>query len=81
MPYGMATIKSKAQFMRRYRDVFDHETSAAKCFSLARTEIDGARPKEFIVACKNAAGEEVIIYSFARKKNGWKFTGLDNINE
>ncbi|HAF24485.1 MAG TPA: hypothetical protein DCK93_16540 [Blastocatellia bacterium] len=81
MPYGIPKVKSAAQVNSHYRDVFYHETNAPKCFSKAKPETDPARPKEFTIACKTAAGDEVIIYSFARGKSGWKFTGLDNINE
>ncbi len=81
MPYGVPTVKTKAQLIGRYRDVFNHETNAAKCSSTARPETDPARPKEFTVACKNAAGDEVIIYSFKRAGNAWAFAGLDNLNE
>jgi hypothetical protein len=81
MPYGMATVRTRAQLIKRYRDVFNHETNAAKCFSNAQPETDPARPKEFTVACKNSAGDEVIIYSFKRTGKTWAFAGLDNINE
>jgi hypothetical protein len=81
MPYGMATIRTRAQLIKRYRDVFNHETSAAKCFSTAQPITDPSRPKEFTVGCKNSAGDEVIIYSFKRAGKTWAFTGLDNINE
>lgn len=81
MPYGMAELRNRAQLIRRYRDVFNHEGSAAKCFVDARQETDPARPREFTVPCKNSAGDEVVIYSFERTRNGWRFKGLDNINE
>lgn len=81
MPYGMGTVRNKAQLMRRYRDVFNHEGDAAVCFAAAKPQIDPARPKEFSVGCKNAAGDEVVIYSFVLTKVGWRFNGLDNINE
>lgn len=81
MPYGMAELRNRGQLIRRYRDVFYHEGSAAKCFVHARQETDPARPREFTVPCKNSAGDEVIIYSFERTRNGWRFKGLDNINE
>jgi len=81
MPYGMPTVRTKAQLIRRYRDVFNHEGSAAKCFAAAQPQTDPARPKEFSVACKNAAGDEVVIYSFKRVGKTWAFNGLDNINE
>jgi hypothetical protein len=81
MPYGMASVKTRAQLITRYRRVFNGETDAAKCFSTAKPETDPANQKLFTIACKNAAGHEVIIYSFARTAGGWKFAGLDNINE
>lgn len=81
MPYGMGTVRNKAQLMRRYREVFNHEGDAAVCFAAAKPQIEPARPKEFSVGCKNAAGDEVVIYSFVLTKLGWRFNGLDNINE
>ena len=81
MPYGMPTIRTRAQLLKRYRDVFNHESNAAKCFSTSRPETDPERPKEFTVACKNAAGDEVIIYLFRRIGKTWAFSGLDNLNE
>jgi hypothetical protein len=81
MPYGMATVRTRAQLIKRYRDVFNPETSAAKCFSTAQPVIDHSRPKEFTVACKNSAGDEVIIYTFRRAGKTWAFSGLDNLNE
>jgi hypothetical protein len=80
MPYGMPKVKNKPQLIKRYRDVFHHDSDAAKCFTEAKPEVDQSRPG-FTVACKNEAGDPVIIYSFGRSRNGWRFTGLDNINE
>jgi hypothetical protein len=81
MPYGMPPIRTRTQLLKRYRDVFNHETNAANCFRTAQPETDPARPKEFTVACKNSAVDEVIIYSFKRTGKSWAFAGLDNINE
>ncbi len=81
MPYGLRTIRNNAQLIRRYRDVFNGEANAAKCFREARQEVNPGNSAEFTVACKNAAGDEVVIYSFASTRNGWKFKGLDNLNE
>ncbi|HET6671722.1 MAG TPA: hypothetical protein VFH15_15950 [Pyrinomonadaceae bacterium] len=81
MPYGMRTVRSRAQLISRYREVFNHEGDAAVCFAEAKPESDPARPKEFTIACKNGAGDEVVIYSFVRTKFGWRFNGLDNLNE
>lgn len=81
MPYGIPTIRNNAQLIRQYRKVFNGETNAARCFREARPELNPDNSAEFTVACKNAAGDEVVIYSFGRTRNGWRFTGLDNLNE
>ena len=79
--YGISNIKTKAQLSKRYRQPFNQQTDAAACFSKAKPEVDPANPKAFTVACPDAAGNEVVIYHFTKTKTGWKFTGLDNLNE
>ena len=81
MSYGIPGIKTKAQLTRRYRQLFNEQTDAAACFSKAKIEMDPEHPKRFSVACPDAAGNEVVIYHFEQTKLGWKFTGLDNLNE
>jgi hypothetical protein len=81
MPYGVPTVKNSAQLIKRYRQLFNGEANAAKCFSDAHPVIDSDNRNRFTVGCKNSAGDEVIIYSFVRTKAGWKFKSLDNINE
>jgi hypothetical protein len=81
MSYGIATIKTKAQLSRRYRQVFNEQTDAVACFSKAKIEMDPENAKHFTVACPDAAGNEVVIYHFQQTRTGWKFTGLDNLNE
>jgi hypothetical protein len=81
MSYGIPGIKTKAQLTRRYRQLFNEQTDAAACFSKAKIEMDPENPKRFSVACPDAAGNEVVIYHFEQTKLGWKFTGLDNLNE
>jgi hypothetical protein len=81
MPYGVPAVKTSAQLIKRYRQVFNGEAKAAKCFGEARPVIDPDNRKRFTVGCKNAAGDEVIVYSFVRTKAGWRFKSLDNINE
>ena len=81
MSYGVPTVKTKAQLTRRYRQIFNEQTDAAACFSKARIEMDAENPKHFSVACPDAAGNEVVIYHFTQTRTGWKFTGLDNLNE
>lgn len=81
MPYGVPAVRNSAQLIKRYRQVFNGETNAAKCFVDAHPAIDSANRNRLTVGCKNSAGDEVIIYNFVRTKAGWKFKSLDNINE
>ena len=81
MSYGIPAIKTKAQLIRRYRQVFNEQTDAAACFAKKKPEMDTDNPKHFSVVCPDAAGNEVVIYHFEQTRTGWKFTGLDNINE
>jgi len=81
MSYGIPVIKTKVQLTRRYKQVFKEQTDAAACFAKAKPEMDADNPKRFTVACPDAAGNEVVIYHFEQMRTGWKFTGLDNLNE
>jgi len=81
MSYGIPPIRTKAQLNKRYRQIFNEQTDAAACFSKAKIEIDPENPKRFSVACPDAAGNEVVIYHFEQTRTGWKFAGLDNLNE
>ena len=81
MSYGISSIKTKAQLLKRYKQVFNEQTNAAACFSKAKPEADARNSKRFTVACPDAAGNEVVIYHFEQTRAGWRFTGLDNLNE
>ena len=81
MSYGISSVKTKAQLGKRYKQVFNEQTNAAACFNKAKPEMDTQNPKRFTVACPDAAGNEVVIYHFEQTRAGWRFTGLDNLNE
>ena len=81
MSYGIASVKTKADLRRRYRKVFTEQSDAAACFSKAKPEADPENAKHFTVACPDSAGNEVVIYHFNLTRTGWKFTGMDNLNE
>lgn len=81
MSYGIPSIKSKVDLRKRYGRVFNEQTDAATCFSKAKPETDPDNAKHFTVACPDAAGNEVVIFHFTQTRTGWKFTGLDNLNE
>ena len=81
MPYRVPSIRTKAQFMRRYRDLFNHQTDAAKCFAESKPEFDPAEKNKFNVPCKDSGGAENILYGFVRTRGVWKLSYLDNIAE
>jgi hypothetical protein len=81
MSYGIRSIKTKAELIRRYDEVFMQQADGPKCFATKEPEKDSANPKRYSVACPDAAGNEVVIYMFERGATGWKFVQLDNINE
>ncbi len=82
--YGIRSIRTKAQFMKRYRDLFFSETDAGQCFPKVKPVKDIKRPNEFSVICpfaRDSSGEEPFVYTFTRTRAGWKFVGFENINE
>lgn len=81
MSYGIPSIRTKAQLTKRYKQVFNEQSDAAACFAKAKPELDAQNSKHYSVACPDAGGNEVVIYHFEKTRTGWKFTGLDNINE
>jgi hypothetical protein len=81
MSYGKRTIRNRTELSRRFAEVFNEQSDAAKCFARKEPETDPENPKRFSVACPDEAGNEVVIYQFERGKLGWRFVRLDNINE
>jgi len=81
MSYGIPSVRTKAQLTRRYKQVFNEQSDATACFAKAKPQADADNPKHFSIACPDAGGNEVVIYHFEKTRTGWKFTGLDNINE
>lgn len=84
MPYGNGFIKTRAQFFRRYKEVFSEEADAAKCFAKAKPERIDA--KKYEVACgfkddPDGRAGQPLVYTFELTAKGWKFTRYDNINE
>ena len=81
MSYGIRSIKTKTELLRRYKEVFSQQTDATKCFAAKEPEKDSAKSRKYSVACPDAAGNEVVIYEFELRAGVWKFVRLDNINE
>jgi len=77
-------IKNRAEFLRRYGEVFNGEANAAQCFGTAEPQKESAR--SYAVYCPfkatpNDHENSPIRFIFELTRNGWKFAGLDNINE
>jgi hypothetical protein len=81
MPYGVPAIKTRAQLIKRYRELFNVQANAVKCFATAKPVVNADDKNQFTVGCKDKAGNEVVVYGFARKRDVWKLISLDNINE
>jgi hypothetical protein len=81
MPYGFPKIKTKAQLIKRYRELFSVQANALKCFGDAMPKVNDDDKNRFTVGCKDKAGNEVVVYGFLKTAGGWKLIFLDNINE
>ncbi|HLM01649.1 MAG TPA: hypothetical protein VK400_11390 [Pyrinomonadaceae bacterium] len=84
MPAFQKSVRTKADFLRRFNHIFNGEADAAKCFPNATPRKVSAKRYEVNCGFKNdprGDGGEPIVYSFELTKSGWKFAGLDNINE
>jgi hypothetical protein len=84
MPYGVKSVKSKDDFLRRYNEIFKGEANAAQCFKSAKPEKESAGRCGIYCPFKGTPDDwenAPIRFSFESTKSGWKFAGLDNINE
>jgi len=84
MPTYQKSVKTKADFLKRYNDIFNGDADAAKCFPKAKLEKEDS--KKYAVYCgfKETPEDTENIpnkYYFQLTKTGWKFAGFDNINE
>jgi hypothetical protein len=78
MPHLQQPIKTKAEFLKRYDAIFYGEADAEKCFETAKLTQNGVYCS-FKNAPENA--EKPIYYYFEKTDAGYKFIGMDNINE
>lgn len=84
MPYGIKTVRTKADFLKRYKEIFNGEANAVKCFPKAEVIKDDAKNYSVYCGFKQTPDDKEntpIKYYFELTKTGWKFAGLDNINE
>ena len=84
MPYGVKAVKNKENFSRRYNEIFKGEANAAKCFVSGKPRKESVRRYEIYCPFKETPNDwenAPIRFIFELTKGGWKFVGLDNINE
>jgi hypothetical protein len=84
MPYGVKAVKNKEDFLRRYKEIFKGEANAAQCFASAKPQQQSARQYEVYCPFKDTPNDwenAPIRFVFESTKRGWRFVGLDNINE
>jgi hypothetical protein len=81
MPYLVKAVKTKADFLGRYDEIFNGEANAAQCFRNAEPRKESGRYEIYCPFKETPNDKEnaPIRYVFERTKSGWKFAGLDNI--
>ena len=84
MPYEVKAVKNKEGFSRRYDEIFKGEANAAQCFKSAEPQKESDRRYGIYCPFKDTPDDREnapIRFVFELAKSGWKFAGLDNINE
>jgi hypothetical protein len=84
MPYEVKAVKNKEGFLRRYDEIFKGEANAAQCFGSAEPRKESSGRYEIYCPFKETPDDREnapIRFVFELAKGGWKFAGLDNINE
>ena len=84
MPYEVKAVKNKDDFSRRYNEIFKGEANAAQCFKSAEQHKESDQRYEIYCPFKETPDDRdnaPIRFIFELTKSGWKFAGLDNINE
>jgi hypothetical protein len=84
MPYLVKAVKNKQEFLRRYNEIFKGEANAVQCFATGEPRKESAQRYEIYCPFKETPDDREnapIRFVFELTKSGWKFAGLDNINE
>jgi aminopeptidase N len=84
MPYEVKAVKNKENFLRRYDEIFKGEANAAQCFKSAEPHKETDREYGIYCPFKDTPNDwenAPIRFIFELTKSGWRFTGLDNVNE
>ena len=84
MPYEVKAVKNKEGFLRRYDEIFKGEANAAQCFKSAESQKESDRRYGIYCPFKDTPNDwenAPIRFIFELTKSGWRFVGLDNVNE
>ena len=84
MPYETKAVKNEDDFVRRYDEIFKGEANAAQCFRSAEPHKQSDKQYEIYCPFKDTPEDKEnapIRFVFEMTRSGWRFTGLDNINE
>jgi hypothetical protein len=84
MPYEVKAVKNKEGLLRRYNEIFKGEANAAQCFGTAEPHKQSNRRFDIFCPFKETPKDREnapIRFIFEFTNNGWRFVGLDNINE
>jgi len=84
MSYMVKAVKNKQEFLRRYDEIFKGEANAAQCFKSAEPHKQSDRQYDIYCPFKDTPKDwenAPIRFIFELTKGGWRFVGLDNINE
>ena len=84
MSYMVKAVKNKENFLRRYNEIFKGEANAAQCFGKAEPHKESDRQYDIYCPFKGTPNDwenAPIRFIFELTKGGWRFVGLDNINE
>jgi hypothetical protein len=84
MPYGIKAVKNKQDSLRRYDEIFKGEANAAQCFMSGKARKESTQRYEVYCPFKETPNDwenAPIRFIFELTKSGWRFVGLDNINE
>jgi hypothetical protein len=84
MPYLQKAVKNNEDFLRRYNEIFKGEANAPQCFGKGEPHKDTDREYGIYCPFKDTPNDwenAPIRFIFELTKSGWKFTGLDNVNE
>ena len=84
MPYLQKAVKNRADFLRRYNEIFKGEANAAQCFGSAKPHKESDRRYDIYCPFKGTPNDwenAPILFIFELTKGAWKFVGLDNVNE